>query len=234
MIKSVQNSKLCAHINKILGNIKQTISHNYLLHSFTLSGSLYSDRHLLIWSPICNKHCRVWFTCSCSVRDWSGLSKAFKAFFTGRIFSLHCKNTAAFITFKNHVHSKCSKTFLLYTGSVLLQTKYSLLLQLAGSTHTLYPNRKSCNSSNNSRTPLIHTLAFRIGLALRAKLFITLQNYLALKLLVIWSSKVQCYWLLELQIRCSQKVQTQAHTVKSNSWTIKCSCCLFSKKNPVI
>jgi len=176
MLKSVQTLKLCAHINKILGNIKQTISHHYLLHSFTLSGSLYSDRHLLIWSPICNKHCRVWFTCSCSVRDWSGLSKAFKAFFTGRIFSLHCKNTADFITFKCHVHLSCSKTFLLYTGSVILQTKYALLLQLAGSTCTLYPNGKSCNSSKYSRTPLIQTLVFRISLALRAILLITLKN----------------------------------------------------------
>jgi len=225
MIKSVQTSKLCAHINKLLGNIKQTISQHYLLHSFTLSGSLYSDRHLLIWSPICNKHCRVWFTCSCSVRDWSGLSKAFKAFFTGRIFSLHCKNTATFIKFKYHVHLNCSKTFLLYTGTVLLQTKYALLLQLAGS--TLHPNRKSCNISKYSRTPLIQMPVFQIGLALRAYLLRNLQNYLALKLPVIWSSTVQCYWLLKLQIRRSRKVQIQVHTLNSNSWTSNCPCSLF-------
>ena len=41
-------------------------------------------------------------------------------------------------------------------------------------------------------------------------------------------------WLLELQIRCGRKVQTQVHTVKSNSRTSNCQFSLYSKKNPII
>jgi hypothetical protein len=40
--------------------------------------------------------------------------------------------------------------------------------------------------------------------------------------------------LLELQIRCSQKVHTQVHTVLSNSRNSNCQCSLYSKKNPII
>jgi len=38
-------------------------------------------------------------------------------------------------------------------------------------------------------------------------------------------------WLLELQIRQGRKVETQVHTVNSNSQTSNCQ---FSKKNPII
>ena len=41
-------------------------------------------------------------------------------------------------------------------------------------------------------------------------------------------------WLLELQIRRGRKVQTQVHTVNSNSRTSNCHCSLLSKKNPII
>jgi hypothetical protein len=41
-------------------------------------------------------------------------------------------------------------------------------------------------------------------------------------------------WLLELQIRCGRRVQTQVHTVYSNSRTSNCQCSLLSKKNPII
>ena len=41
-------------------------------------------------------------------------------------------------------------------------------------------------------------------------------------------------WLIELQIRSGRQVQTQVHTVNSNSRTANCQCRLFSKKNPII
>ena len=41
-------------------------------------------------------------------------------------------------------------------------------------------------------------------------------------------------WLVELQIRRGRKVQTQLHTVNSNSRISNCQCSVFSKKNPVI
>ena len=41
-------------------------------------------------------------------------------------------------------------------------------------------------------------------------------------------------WLLKLQIRRGRKVQTQVHTVNSNSRPYNCVCSLFSKKSPII
>ena len=41
-------------------------------------------------------------------------------------------------------------------------------------------------------------------------------------------------WLLELQIKRGRKVQTQVHTVNSNSRTSNRLCSLFSKKNPTV
>ena len=41
-------------------------------------------------------------------------------------------------------------------------------------------------------------------------------------------------WLIELQMRRCRKVQTQVHTVNSNSRTANCQCGLFSHKNPII
>jgi hypothetical protein len=41
-------------------------------------------------------------------------------------------------------------------------------------------------------------------------------------------------WLLELQIRYGRKVETQIHTVNSNSRASNCQCSQFSKKHPII
>ena len=41
-------------------------------------------------------------------------------------------------------------------------------------------------------------------------------------------------WLLELQNRRGRKVQTQVHTVNSNSRTLNCQCSLFAKQNLII
>ena len=41
-------------------------------------------------------------------------------------------------------------------------------------------------------------------------------------------------WLTEPKIRRGRKVQTQVHTVNSNSRHSSCQCSLFSKKNPII
>lgn len=65
-----------------------------LLHSAFLSGSGYTSKQISIWAPICARHALVFATCSVSESVWSGLSRALSAFFTGLIFSLHCKRKA--------------------------------------------------------------------------------------------------------------------------------------------
>jgi len=62
-------------------------------------------------------------------------------------------------------------------------------------------------------------------------------NSTKLTCLEITGYRIKCstvLWLLELHIRRGRQVQTQVHTVNSNSRTANCQCSLFSKKNPVI
>ena len=62
----------------------------YVRHSLSCSGSEILPRHSLMRLPILTRHLRVCISCSFSVKPASGLSSNLRAFFTGRIFSLHC------------------------------------------------------------------------------------------------------------------------------------------------
>jgi len=57
-----------------------------LFHSLICSGVLYSARHVLIWFPIWKRYRRARATRSSSLRDISGVSKAFNL-----LFALHDK-----------------------------------------------------------------------------------------------------------------------------------------------
>ena len=89
-----------------------------------------------------------------------------------------------------------------------------------------------------SRTPLIRTLVIRIAnypdrLGPLGKF---VENSTKLTCLEITGYRIKystVLWLIELQIRCGRKVQTQVRTVNSNSRTSNCHCSLFSKKNPI-
>ena len=85
-----------------------------------------------------------------------------------------------------------------------------------------------------SRTPFNRTLIIRISLSLLVNFSKIVQNVICLE---ITGYRIKCstvLWLLELQIRRRRKVQTQVHTVNSNSRTSYCQRSLFSKKNPII
>ena len=90
-----------------------------------------------------------------------------------------------------------------------------------------------------NRTPFIRTMFIRTAnypdrLGPSGKF---VENCTKLGCLEITGYKIQysrVLWLLELQIRRGRKIQTQAHTVNSNSRTSNCQCSLFSKKNPII
>ena len=71
-------------------------------------------------------------------------------------------------------------------------------------------------------------------LGLSCKFVETTKKLSCLEISSYWIKHSTVLWLLELQIRCGQKVQTQVHTVNSNSQTSDCQCSLFSKKNPII
>jgi len=90
-----------------------------------------------------------------------------------------------------------------------------------------------------SRTPLIRTLVIQIAnypgrLGPWGKF---VENSTKLTCLEITGYRIKygtVLWLLEPQIRRGRKVQTQVHTVNSNSRTSNCHCSLFSNKNPII
>lgn len=63
------------------------------LHCLIWSGLEYSFRHSVMWSPIFMRHCLVCSSCSRSDSPFSGRSSCFRAAFTGRILSLHCKRS---------------------------------------------------------------------------------------------------------------------------------------------
>ena len=81
-----------------------------------------------------------------------------------------------------------------------------------------------------NRTPLIRTLVIRIGLALRANLSRILKKRTCLEITCCRIKYSTVLWLLELQIRRGRKIQTQVHTVNSNSRTSNYQYSLFSKK----
>jgi hypothetical protein len=89
-----------------------------------------------------------------------------------------------------------------------------------------------------SRTPLIRTLVIRIPsypdrLGPSHKF---VENSTKLTCLEITGYRITyntVLWLLELEIRPGRKVQTQVHTVNSNSRPSNCHCSLFSKKNVI-
>ena len=89
-----------------------------------------------------------------------------------------------------------------------------------------------------SRTPLIRKLFFRTAnypdrLGSSGKF---VENSTKLTCLEITCSRIKystVLWLTELQIRPDRKVQTQIHTVNSNSITSNCQCRIFSHKNQI-
>ena len=86
-----------------------------------------------------------------------------------------------------------------------------------------------------SRTPFTQTMVIRITNYLEW-LGRSGKNCTKLTCLEITGYRIKystVLWLLELQIRHSHKVQTQVHTVNSNSRSSNCQCSLFSKKNPI-
>ena len=63
----------------------------YVLQNLICSGSDMWLRHLVMWSPIWSRHCRRMLRTDLSSGPSRALSSCFRAFLTGRIFSLHWK-----------------------------------------------------------------------------------------------------------------------------------------------
>ena len=75
---------------------------------------------------------------------------------------------------------------------------------------------------------LPNILSFRINLPR------ILQNLACLEITDYPMKYSTVLWRLERQIRGGRKVQTQVHTVNSNSRNSNCGCSLFSRKNSII
>ena len=89
----------------------------YVLQYFISSGLECLVRHLVIWSPISKRDCRSVVRAALSSDvPWSNLRKAF---FTGRILSLHCKHQEI-NTGNWHIYKRISnKTFTDHNKSKL-------------------------------------------------------------------------------------------------------------------
>ena len=95
------------------------------------------------------------------------------------------------------------------------------------------------NRQHLHRAPLIRTLVIRMAnypdRPGRSGKFVENSTKLTCLEISVYRFKYNTVlWHLELQIRRGRQVQTQVHTVNSNSRTSNCQCSLFSNKNPII
>ena len=116
--KELKTSEHSAAVNNECTNAKCTFIHRgvatdsmtstHVFQSLAASGSVIWSRHSVMRLPIFMRQRRVCASWSFSDRPGSGLSSSFSAFFTGRIFSLHCNTSDVTSGVIHHQHDASS------------------------------------------------------------------------------------------------------------------------------